>query len=61
MTEEQREDLLTEWSVTSSKMKKQIEQEYLDRFGTKHNQAHWERYLVEALNLEQSWRGRGLL
>ncbi|SHO52319.1 hypothetical protein [Desulfopila aestuarii] len=61
MTEEQREDLLIEWSVTSSKIREQIEKEYLERCGSLQSQAHWEQHLVKALNLEQSWRRRGLL
>ena len=61
MTEEQREDLLIEWNITSTKIKDEIKQEYRNRHGSNRGIDHWEHYLVKALNLEQSWRKRGLL
>lgn len=60
MTREQREDLLIEWELTSSKVKMTIEKEYVRRYGDVLSDKDWQEYLIEALNLRQSWQGRGL-
>jgi len=61
MTEKQREDLHTEWKITSTKVKHMILTEYHKRYGHSQNAEHWDNYLIEALNLRQSWEARGLL
>ncbi|WP_163339585.1 hypothetical protein [Desulfopila sp. IMCC35008] len=60
MTDKQRKDLYIEWDVTSSKVKKQITDQYQQEFGEKMSTEHWEEYLVKALNLKQSWESNGL-
>lgn len=60
MTDKQRKDLYIEWEVTSSKIKNQITEQYLEEFGEKVSAEHWEEYLVQALNLKQSWESNGL-
>lgn len=61
MTAEQREDLLVEWDITSTRIKNQIITEYHQQFGNTQPIEHWELFLIDALNLQQSWRARGLL
>ena len=60
MTEKQRKDLFVEWEVTSTKIKNQLKEEYIDKFGMDPSGEHWENFLVEALNLRQSWKSRSL-
>lgn len=60
MTDRQREDLWIEWQVTSSRVKEQITGQYRDAYGEKLSEEHWEEFLVEALNLRQSWEASGL-
>ncbi len=60
MTDEQREDLMIEWSITSTLVKKQIVDLYYQHFGENQTADHWEHFLVDTLNLQQSWTYRGL-
>lgn len=61
MTPEQRKDLAIEWQVTGSRMKQDIKTEYLKKYGHNHNEVHWEKHLVEALNIRPYWKNVGLL
>jgi hypothetical protein len=61
MTNEQRQDLMIEWQVTSTRLKHMITEEYHQRFGNQESNEHWETYLIEALNLKRVWRASGLM
>lgn len=60
MTDKQKEDLYIEWDVTSSRLKEQIRQQYKEQYGDGQSLEHWEEYLVDVLNLRQSWESNGL-
>lgn len=60
MTIEQREDLLLEWRLTSTKVKHLVHSKYHRLHGNQAGRDQWEAFLVKELNLEQSWRARGL-
>lgn len=59
MTPKQQEDLAIEWQVTGSRMKQDIEAEYLQKYGNNHNREHWEKHLVEVLNIRHYWKNVG--
>lgn len=60
MTEKQRNDLYVEWEVTSTKIKNQLKEKYIGQYGAEPSGEHWENFLVDALNLRQSWESSGL-
>ncbi|SHO49800.1 hypothetical protein SAMN02745220_03099 [Desulfopila aestuarii DSM 18488] len=59
MTEKQKDDLHSQWKLTSIKTRHMILAEYHKRYGHSQNAEHWNNYLIEVLNLRQSWKARG--
>lgn len=54
MTKAQREDLLIEWELTSSRDKIAIREDYARQYGGFISEGHWESYLIEVLNLRHT-------
>lgn len=61
MTPEQRYDLAIEWRLTSNRMKEIIKEEYSKKYGDNTSEEQWEKFLIEALNIETFWKSVGLL
>lgn len=58
MTSAQREDLYLEWELTSTKLKKEIREDFQKEFGREQSVEQWEEFLIDALNLRRQWLHR---
>jgi len=61
MTEEQREDLMVEWSLYGLERRKVIIAEFLMTCDGTYRQEEWLNFLKEKLNIESYWKTVGLM